>query len=211
MGRRHRTSGFTLLEMLLVVAILAAAAGIVVVAASGARQTAEREAVGVELVRIREACRRFVVDMGEPPQFLAELMQSPDGTDGLGGWWWRGTSDMPRDTLRSFDPATGRGWNGPYVLPEETGEDGAETSEARLVSASTYDKQESSDAAGRRLAMLRSDFGTYGQKESGGRFLSHYQLDASNSGELAVRFIEDPSVAADETVVVARLGLGVAP
>lgn len=123
---------FTLTELLIVVALLSVIAGVALVHYNGVQDQAEQGLGQVELGQLANAVRQFALDMGEPPQFLCELMQSPDPDDAHHGWWWRDGGDHPAlDTdgdpvcaaypargLWVYDPATRRGWNGPYIKAE---------------------------------------------------------------------------------------------
>ncbi len=213
--------------MLVVIAIMAVVAGGVVWLSGGARGAAEEKAIQAELATIRKACLQFKADMGEPPQYLAELMQSPDPADSPGGWWWREPSSRPDARLCKFDPATGRGWNGPYIKAEfvstdtdaDAGDDPDRATELRLETAASYVPSGHTSppvvsSVGKRLAILVSDF-QGGQKRYPGdarRLLSHYQLDLTRSDETFVRFVEydqgsDPLAPASARKV-AGLGLG---
>jgi prepilin-type N-terminal cleavage/methylation domain-containing protein len=208
--QRPRRNGFSLVEVLLVLAILALTAGLVVVVTTGIGEKTDTQLAQAECADLRKACLRFAADLGEPPRYVAELLQSPDPADALGGWWWR-TDGTPAPRLRSFDPATGRGWNGPYLQPEFLSSGGGPASETRLMTTSTVQTVASDDTGGRRLAILISDYSTHPQKTVAGRLLAHYQMDYSDAREVHVRFVHDPSAPVAETVVVARLGLGMAP
>jgi|WetSurMetagenome_2_1015567.scaffolds.fasta_scaffold28614_4 prepilin-type N-terminal cleavage/methylation domain-containing protein len=203
-------AGFTLAELLVVMAILALTSGLVIMAVGSVGRSTDTQLAQAECAEIRKAALRFAADMGQPPRYVAELLQSPDPSDALGGWWWR-TDGAPATALRSFDPAIGRGWNGPYLHAEFTSSGDGQAAEARLLAASTTQTAASDNAAHRRLAVLLSGYSTHPQKTVDGRLLSHYQMDYSDSGEIFVRFVHDPSASSDQTVVVARLGLGIVP
>ncbi|MBN2582424.1 MAG: prepilin-type N-terminal cleavage/methylation domain-containing protein [Planctomycetes bacterium] len=136
LGRTRRcgatAAAFTLTELLIVVALLSVIAGVALVHYNGVQDQAEHGLSQVELNRLADAVRQFCLDMGEPPQFLCELMQSPDPDDAHHGWWWRDGGDYPlldsedeplcaaypAQGLWRYDPTTRRGWNGPYVEAE---------------------------------------------------------------------------------------------
>ncbi len=129
---RGLLTAFTLTELLIVVALLSVIAGLALVHYNGVQDQAEQGLAQVELGQLADAVRQFALDMGEPPQFLCELMQSPDPADAHHGWWWRNGGDhpvlnddgdpvcaaYPARGLWVYDPATRRGWNGPYITAE---------------------------------------------------------------------------------------------
>lgn len=202
--------GVTLVELLLVTALVAIVAGLASVAMRGVGERADTDLAQAECGTIAAAARRFAQDMGEPPRFLAELLQSPDPASANGGWWWR-SDGTPAARLRRFDPAIRRGWNGPYLRPEADGGD-ADASEARLsaTAPAVYAAITSDRSAGRRLALLTCELHTGEQRgDAAGRLLSHYQLDASRSGDLRVRLVADPRQA--EAVEVAGASTGLRP
>jgi type II secretory pathway pseudopilin PulG len=208
------TGAFTLLETLLVVALLALVAGTAVALLSGTREKADEQLIQTECAEIRRAILQFRADLGQSPQRLAELLQSPNPGNALGGWWWRSAGDRLATTLHSHDPATRRGWNGPYLKADALSDANQSGAEKRLISTGIYAVTAADPTSGERLAVMLSRYATYPQRyqnDDASRPVSHYQLDASDSSELAVRFVADPLAAPDEAVVVARLKLGVEP
>jgi prepilin-type N-terminal cleavage/methylation domain-containing protein len=208
--KKSRTDGFTLVELLVTIAILSVVAGMAVYLVSGVQNSGETQAVQAELVTIRKACLRFKADMGEPPRYLAELLQSPSSSNGLGGWWWR-TDGTPAARLRSFDPVVGRGWNGPYLCAELTSAAAEEASESRTNAGGVMESISSDNSAGKHLTLLRSEYGCHPQKKDGDKTLSHFQLDFSVADRISVRFLHDPLQTPCESNVVARLDLGLKP
>lgn len=192
--------------MLVVVAILGVMFGIAVMMTSGVSPRTDDQMIQAECAEIRKAAHRFRADMGEPPRFLAELMQSPDP---VGGWWW--TDNAPSPSLRTYDPITRRGWNGPYLQSDFASVATQATIESRLVGTTTYERATSVLATGKRLTVLLSRYTTYPQQQDGSTLVSHYQLDFSDPNEIAVRFVKDPLAAADQIQIVTRLGLGLQP
>lgn len=197
-----KPGGFTLLELLLCISIVAAMTGMALVLINDSAIEVEEKLVATELERIAEAVRRFNRDMGEPPAILAELMQSPDGSDNMGGWWWRDGMGIPQpqERLLKFDPATGRGWNGPYLRAEAYSTPERELAEKRidLGGTDTEIKSTSTEPEPKKLAILVSDYSLapqYIDRESDPHIMySHYRLDYTgfddiDRQELKIRFV----------------------
>ncbi len=196
-------TGFTLVELLIVVAILAAIAAVAVSLLGGASDKAIEAVVRNDLTEIRKAIWQFRNDMGAPPHYLAELMQPPDPNDANGGWWWSEAGNPPSNMYR-FDPAMGRGWNGPYLQVEFTSSADAEVRESRTVIDGTGESITSDFTAGRRLAAI------IGPEQETDVLLTRslYELDFSDPAEARLRYRgsnADPPQAENE------LGLGIKP
>jgi hypothetical protein len=118
-----------------------------------------------------------------------------------------------------FDPATRRGWNGPYLRAEAGGAEAEGTQEKRVIRTKTgavdYEAILSATSPDRRLPILRSDYSAFAQKLNAAdlnRVGSHYQLDYSDAAtrEIGVRFVRNPFAAADAAGnEAARLGIGI--
>ncbi len=238
-----------MIELMLVVAILVVIGGLAVVKLGGLGQNAEKLLVRSELTVIRDAVLRFKQDMGQPPQFVAELFQPPDQTDRMGGWWWRSDGNypvldsllppLPDSSLYLYDPATRRGWNGPYLQSEllESELLGGINNELKVTRVNPLGApewrgeidSETGMTPPKRIAMLRSDYGSFPQvsKTKGDgtvtRTISHYQFDFSDpSGEVIVRFLDSPHpyqfldepnplIADLDDEIVAEIRLGIKP
>lgn len=203
----RRVAGATLLELLVVVAVLATLGGAVLFSLDATERGAREDVRTVELTRIRDAVLKFRADTGQTPRLLAELLQSPDAADPLGGWWWRGPADPPLPAA-TWDPATRRGWSGPYLVVEHRTPDVAgspgEAREERIGTAGALAVFDSDAAAGRRLAILLAP----GQSRDAPRIACDWRLDLSDPAEARVTFLgaaSRPSLAAE------TLGLGVRP
>lgn len=102
---RHEAAGFTLVEMLVVVAILVAAAGVVLMASGGILSSAQAGATGSTLVALRDAVlgntagAGYLADVGGDPLSVADLLRRR----------------LAPTEVPAFDPASRRGWRGPYV------------------------------------------------------------------------------------------------
>jgi prepilin-type N-terminal cleavage/methylation domain-containing protein len=118
LGRR----GFTLLELVLVIGILVIIAGTVVATLDSASEDAALQLARSELGTLRDGCIRWRADMGAYPDasaisgsatvspLIALTLQSGQSfQDGAG------IPYMISPTLNPWNPATRRGWRGPYV------------------------------------------------------------------------------------------------
>jgi hypothetical protein len=230
-------TAFTMVEMVMVTALLALVAGMAVAAYGGVGAATDKDIIGAECARIRDACLRFHADVGRPPRLVAELLQDPRDPahpedPGRTSWWWRTQWNDGIVTL--WDAASRRGWRGPYIVPEcgyaddplTTDRDESRTEERRLLyeaASSTYILRTlASDPPGRLLAMILDGCDSRPQQlGTGGRLRSHYQLEEIRSGGgsmLYVRFVADPgaTVAAGydpltDGNVVARVPTGLQP
>lgn len=201
----------TLVELLLVTALVAGVAGVGLVAMGSTAERADAELAASQCASVAEAARRFARDMGEPPRLVAELLQSPDPATAEGGWWWRGDG-TPAARLRAWDPATRRGWAGPYLRADPDQGALAEAEEACLAATApaTWFRAASDRSGGRRLLLLRCPLATVDQAAApDGRLLSHLQLDRSGGSELRIRLVGDP--AASDPRELAGIGTGLRP
>jgi prepilin-type N-terminal cleavage/methylation domain-containing protein len=108
----RRPNGFTLLELAIVVAVLVVLAGILLPKLSGTHDNAALIVTRSTLMNIRDAIAgrdpsrpAYVNDTGQMPQTLQDLYVLPGTLSG---------------ELAQFNPATRRGWHGPY-LQDATG------------------------------------------------------------------------------------------
>jgi hypothetical protein len=160
--------------------------------------------------------------MGEAPQFIAELLQAPDPADSnFGGWWWRKNSghtgaistlpNLPLARLYTFDKATGRGWNGPYLQIEFVSKTGEETRETHIDTSGTAItiNSDTTNADKQLITFLKAQYNTITQASDTGRFVSHYQFDFSDPNEIKLRFLSDPIAGTVE--VLKEIGLGIKP
>ncbi len=203
MSSRKQKDGFTLVELLIVIAILAAMAAVAVSLLGGTSDKANEAVVLNDLAEIRKAIWQFRNDMGAPPHYLAELMQSPDPNGANGGWWWREAGD-PSPAMYEFDPATGRGWNGPYLQVEFRSAAGSTLREFRIRPDSIEESITSDWSAGNNIAALIAP----GQETNAALIESMYELDFSDPAEARLRYrgsTADPPQAENE------LGLGIKP
>lgn len=137
--------GFTLFELLVVVAIIAAVASIGIAFFPEAEGVADDGLARSEMHIIASAVRRFEQDTGYLPRMgpfrgddgadedvngivrpistspfnLEQLLVEPDNSAANDEYWVE-TFNIP-EALISFNPRTGRGWNGPYLTEISVG------------------------------------------------------------------------------------------
>ncbi len=137
--KRSSTAGFTLLELLVVVSILAAVAFITTGTFKDVGVNTNESLVYAEMQHVATAIRRFKQDTGYYPKTgpfdlvgsgagVIDLEELADWTDSevLADWFYSPanlyqllSTESPLigtdHTLETYDPATGRGWRGPYL------------------------------------------------------------------------------------------------
>jgi len=217
--------GFTLIELLLVVALIATIGGMAVISFHNVNRGMEASLITTELSVIRESLLIFKQDMGEAPQFIAELLQSPapDAEDNMGGWWWREDGNypvsdaflptLPDSSLFSYDPATRRGWSGPYLRAEVFSAADNELRETRInpdgaPNVSGTINSDSAVTPSKKMAILKSDYSNFPQKSDAGIKVSHYQFNFDDdSGEIAIRFLDDPTSSSPKIIGETRSGI----
>ena len=122
---------------------------------------------------------------------------------------------LPDVSLFSHDPATRRGWNGPYLQSEIFSGNGNELEETRVNPDSALDnygtiKSDAELSPPKKIAILKSDYSSFPQAAitEPEKTISHYQLIFNDSsGEIVVWFLDDPTITSPRTIAELRLGI----
>jgi general secretion pathway protein G len=85
-SRRRRTSGFTLMEVLLVLAILMILAGLAVVAIGPIKRGADRKSAKIQIDAYEQAAEKYRLDIGQLPKQLSDLMSAPADLEDPNKW-----------------------------------------------------------------------------------------------------------------------------
>ena len=132
MSKKRKTEGFSLVELGIVVAILALVAAIATRRLGNVRGEARRAAAEAEMETLRRAFAGdgvspgFLDDMSSVPGFTPGFLRMADiltptnlflfGGERVGAGAADGLHRAPAAAFLSWDPLSGRGWRGPYVL-----------------------------------------------------------------------------------------------
>jgi type II secretory pathway pseudopilin PulG len=119
----RRRCGLTLVELIVVMLILIALAGILVPLLSTTSINAQDTATRATMKALRDAVIAYYQDMKGIPAWTPNGSAVPPGATGI-PLTLRDLQIPPQDptdpkgirTVPAFDPVTGRGWRGPYVL-----------------------------------------------------------------------------------------------
>jgi len=114
---RSRERAFTLVELVVVLVILSATAGLAVVAAGATMEDSRRTMTVATLGALREAIVGGTSALDTGRCFRRDVGQLPRNTHTAGPLpaTWSVCELLDRGVRPVFDPATGRGWRGPYV------------------------------------------------------------------------------------------------
>jgi len=96
-GNIRKTSGFTLLELLLVLAILVVLGGIVLVNFTGAQADANVNATMTQLNSLKQSVQFFQIRMNSMPKSIEELKDGPGDAAKKAKWTGPIITEIPKD------------------------------------------------------------------------------------------------------------------
>lgn len=112
-GRKGRSNGFTLMEILLVVVIIGLLASLIFPNLMGRYERSKEEIAKAQVELLSSAVQAFILDLGRCPKNLQELIQSDDPR-------WRGPylskKEVPKDPWNRDYQYKCPGDHGPFDL-----------------------------------------------------------------------------------------------
>jgi len=110
-----RSSGFTLIELIVVIALVAVLAAVVAPNLLGKATEANRESTGIQLAKVGGAVELYRLETGRYPEELGDLVRKPQGVDRWNGPYIRKMSQL-KDPW-GYDLVLRRpGENGPFDI-----------------------------------------------------------------------------------------------
>ncbi len=94
MHTMQRSSGFTLIELIVVIALVAVLAAVVAPNLLGKASDANRKSVAVQIEKIANAVELYRLETGRYPEKLADLVQKPSGVERWNGPYVRKLSRL---------------------------------------------------------------------------------------------------------------------
>ena len=89
-----RSSGFTLIELIVVIALVAVLAAVVAPNLLGKATEANRKSAGIQLEKIANAVELYRLETGRYPEELTDLVKKPQGVERWNGPYIRKTAQL---------------------------------------------------------------------------------------------------------------------
>ena len=113
MSTYARTTGFTLIELIVVIALVAVLAAVVAPNLLGKARDANRKSASIQLEKIANTVELYRLETGRYPETLTDLVRQPDGVERWNGPYVRKLSQL-KDPW-GYDLVLQRpGENGPF-------------------------------------------------------------------------------------------------
>jgi general secretion pathway protein G len=113
MSTSARTTGFTLIELIVVIALVAVLAAVVAPNLLGKARDANRKSAAIQLEKIANTVELYRLETGRYPETLTDLVRQPDGVERWNGPYVRKLSQL-KDPW-GYDLVLQRpGENGPF-------------------------------------------------------------------------------------------------
>lgn len=110
-----RSSGFTLIELIVVIALVAVLAAVVAPNLLGKATEANRKSAGIQLEKIANAVELYRLETGRYPEELTDLVKKPQGVERWNGPYIRKMSQL-KDPWGSELLMRRPGENGPFDI-----------------------------------------------------------------------------------------------
>lgn len=92
--KSYRSSGFTLIELIVVIALVAVLAAVVAPNLLGKATEANRKSTGIQLEKVAGAVELYRLETGRYPEELGDLVSKPQGVDRWNGPYIRKMSQL---------------------------------------------------------------------------------------------------------------------
>ncbi len=105
LSARHAQQGFSLIEIMVVILIIGIIGGIIALSVGGGREAGKKAKAEGELRVLKNAIENYDLELGEYPETLNDLVQSPSNEKLAGKWrhggYFGGKKAIPKDPWKN--------------------------------------------------------------------------------------------------------------